>query len=270
MPITANRSQPVWSPRLKTTGGRRLHVVVPIKPRLGVAKCLEFSRDVSEAIARTDRDLYATTFAKLGRERKILIDYLRNNRTNTSICAFSPRARPGAVVSMPLGWKNLNVSPARWTLITVPRRLQGLRADPWPNTGPQLRTSRTNRSLHSEVYKAVSQRLAAAPRLPIPFLMVHRPTVGRAPTGRRVPNLAGNGAAQQTATRGYLGVPIGWDRPAPPRSRRARCQNIPHLAWDFRPPRPKHSFRFPRKCSSSEQATEAKSDASWQGACWSR
>ena len=93
--------------------------------------CLEFSRDVSEAIARTDPQLYTTTFAKLGRERKILIDYLRNNRTNTSVCAFSPRARPGATVSMPLDWSDLNASPERWTLTTVPQRLTRLRADPW-------------------------------------------------------------------------------------------------------------------------------------------
>jgi len=116
---------------VKTTGGRGLHVVVPIKPARGVAECLEFSRDVSEAIARTDPQLYTTTFAKAGRERKILIDYLRNNRTNTSICAFSPRARAGATVSMPLAWSDLNPSPERWTLTSVPRHLKRLRADPW-------------------------------------------------------------------------------------------------------------------------------------------
>lgn len=116
---------------VKTTGGRGLHVVVPVTPARGVAECLEFSRDVSEAIARTDPHLYTTTFAKLGREGKILIDYLRNNRTNTSVCAFSPRARPGAMVSMPLDWSELNASPERWTLTTVPQRLQRFRADPW-------------------------------------------------------------------------------------------------------------------------------------------
>ena len=116
---------------VKTTGGRGLHVVVPIKPARDVAECLEFSRNVSEAIARTDPQLYTTTFAKLGRERKILIDYLRNNRTNTSVCAYSPRARPGAMVSMPLDWSDLSASPERWTLTTVPRRLKRLRADPW-------------------------------------------------------------------------------------------------------------------------------------------
>jgi bifunctional non-homologous end joining protein LigD len=116
---------------VKTTGGRGLHVVVPITPARDVAQCLEFSRAVGEAIVKTDPQLYTTTFAKLGRERKILIDYLRNNRTNTSICAFSPRARPGAIVSMPLDWNDLTASPERWTLVTVPKRLKRLRADPW-------------------------------------------------------------------------------------------------------------------------------------------
>jgi bifunctional non-homologous end joining protein LigD len=124
---------------VKTTGGRGLHVVVPIKAAREVKECLEFSRRVSDAIARTDPQLYTTAFAKRGRERKILIDYLRNNRTNTSICAYSPRARPGAPVSMPLDWSDLNASPERWTLLTVPRRLKRLRADPWEDywTGAQ-------------------------------------------------------------------------------------------------------------------------------------
>ena len=116
---------------VKTTGGRGLHVVVPLEPKRSVAECLDFSRAVSEAIARTDPQSYTTAFAKAGRERKILIDYLRNNRTNTSVCAFSPRARPGAPVSMPLRWTDLRQVPSRWTLLTVPRRLDRIRVDPW-------------------------------------------------------------------------------------------------------------------------------------------
>jgi bifunctional non-homologous end joining protein LigD len=116
---------------VKTTGGRGLHVVVPIAPRLDWAACLAFARDVAEALVRADPARHTIAFAKAGRERQILIDYLRNNRTNTSVAAFSPRAKPGAPVSMPLDWSELAGGPGRFTLITVPRRLQRLRRDPW-------------------------------------------------------------------------------------------------------------------------------------------
>jgi bifunctional non-homologous end joining protein LigD len=115
---------------VKTTGGRGLHVVVPINPARDWSECLAYARAVSEAIVRTDPALYTTTFAKRGREAKILIDYLRNNRTNTSICAFSPRARPGAPVSVPVGWRELRATPDTSTVETVLRRLRR-RADPW-------------------------------------------------------------------------------------------------------------------------------------------
>jgi bifunctional non-homologous end joining protein LigD len=116
---------------VKTTGGHGLHVVVPVRPARDWSECLAFARTVSVAIARSDPGLYTTTFAKVGREDKLLIDYLRNNRTNTSISAFSPRARPGAHVSMPLAWRDLADGPARWTLLTVPRKLKRIRTDPW-------------------------------------------------------------------------------------------------------------------------------------------
>ncbi len=116
---------------VKTTGGRGLHVVVPIRPDREWSECLAFARDVSEAIARTDPDRYTTTFAKDSREDKLLIDYLRNNRTNTAVAAFSARARAGAPVSMPVAWDDLAGGPGRWTLLTVPRRLTRMRTDPW-------------------------------------------------------------------------------------------------------------------------------------------
>lgn len=116
---------------VKTTGGRGLHVVIPITPARDWSECLEFSRSVAEAIERTDPQRYTTTFAKAGREGKILIDYLRNNRTNTSVSAFSPRARPGAMVSMPLEWRELGAGPEQWTLLSVPQRLKRLKSDPW-------------------------------------------------------------------------------------------------------------------------------------------
>jgi bifunctional non-homologous end joining protein LigD len=115
---------------VKTTGGRGLHVVAPVKPSREWSECLALSRAVGELLEQTEPQTYTTAFAKTGRERKILIDYLRNNRTNTSICAFSPRARPGAMISMPIDWAELNRGPERWTLMTTPGRLKR-RADPW-------------------------------------------------------------------------------------------------------------------------------------------
>lgn len=115
-------------------------------PSLDWSECLSFARHVSEAFARTDEARYTTAFSKRGREEKILIDYLRNNRTNTSICAYSSRARAGAHVSMPLDWAELADGPERWTLLTVPRRLERARRDPW------------------ETYWTSSQRISKASR----------------------------------------------------------------------------------------------------------
>ncbi len=118
---------------VKTTGGRGLHVVVPLQPRLDWNACLEFARQVAAAIVRDDPSLYTMSFPKAGRERKLLVDYLRNNRTNTSVAAFSTRARPAAPVSLPLAWDELSPRdpPDRFTITSVPRRLARLRADPW-------------------------------------------------------------------------------------------------------------------------------------------
>jgi bifunctional non-homologous end joining protein LigD len=80
---------------VKTTGGRGLHVVVPLSPRRTVTECLDFSRAVAVAIEQTNARAYTTTFAKAGRERKILIDYLRNNYTYVRVCILSSSAARG-------------------------------------------------------------------------------------------------------------------------------------------------------------------------------
>jgi len=118
---------------VKTTGGRGLHVVVPLRPHADWSQCLEFSRALSERFEAAQPDLYTTAFAKAGRTRKILIDYLRNNRTNTSIAAYSTRARAGAPVSVPVTWDELRTSlnPQGFTVLSVPRRLAKIKSDPW-------------------------------------------------------------------------------------------------------------------------------------------
>jgi bifunctional non-homologous end joining protein LigD len=139
---------------VKTTGGRGVHVVVPLTPRAGWSECLGFANAIAEAIARHDPRRYTTASAKAGREDKILLDYLRNNRTNTSIAAFSTRARPGAPVSMPLAWDELTARTRvdQYTVATVPQRLRRLREDPWKDYS-RTRQSLTNR--HATAVDAV-------------------------------------------------------------------------------------------------------------------
>jgi bifunctional non-homologous end joining protein LigD len=136
---------------VKTTGGRGLHVVAPIAPGADWAKCLELTRGIAESIERSDPETFTTKFAKSGRESKILIDYLRNNRTNTSISAYSTRARDGATVSVPITWNELRpkLDPESFTIKNVPRRLERLPADPWKDYW------RTRQKVSASMIKAV-------------------------------------------------------------------------------------------------------------------
>ena len=122
---------------LKTTGGRGLHVVVPLRPHADWTACLDFARRFAEIIAATDPRRLTTAFAKRGREKQILIDYLRNNRTNTSVAAYAARARPGAPISMPLAWSELRPGggPPHYTVRNALQRLRRLGTDPWHEYG---------------------------------------------------------------------------------------------------------------------------------------
>ena len=114
---------------VETTGGRGLHVVVPIVPERSWSQCLEFARAIAALMVEEDSDRYTSDFRKQGREDKILIDYLRNNRTNTSICAFSVRARAGAPVSVPMEWNDLRplLQPAKLNVTAIDRFYTGRR-----------------------------------------------------------------------------------------------------------------------------------------------
>src|SRR5438552_10320138 len=118
---------------VKTTGGRGLHVVVPLVPRADWTTCLEFARAFAAALVRRRPAMFTERFAKIGCDNKILVDYLRQIRNNTSIAAFSTRAKPHATVSVPIGWAELSRlrTPSRFTIATVPQRLARLKADPW-------------------------------------------------------------------------------------------------------------------------------------------
>jgi bifunctional non-homologous end joining protein LigD len=118
---------------VKTTGGKGLHVVVPLARRHGWSEMKAFSRAVAADLARRLPDAFTINPAKAARRGKIYLDYLRNGRGATAVAAYSARARPGAPVSAPLAWEELEgpVRSGDFTVRTVPERLAALPADPW-------------------------------------------------------------------------------------------------------------------------------------------
>ncbi len=118
---------------LKTTGGKGLHIVVPVERRLGWDDFKEFTKLVAEQLEEAEPDKFTTNMAKKARKGKIFLDYLRNGRNATFIAPYSPRARPGAPVAVPISWERLahGVDPATFTMKTVPRHLAEVAEDPW-------------------------------------------------------------------------------------------------------------------------------------------
>jgi bifunctional non-homologous end joining protein LigD len=118
---------------LKTTGGKGLHVVAPIEPKLGWDEVKEFTRGIALFLQRARPDLFIANMSKAKRSGKIFVDYLRNAETASAIAAYSARARREGGVSTPLAWDELGAADlrGRYTVKTLPARLRRLRADPW-------------------------------------------------------------------------------------------------------------------------------------------
>jgi bifunctional non-homologous end joining protein LigD len=118
---------------VKTTGGKGLHVVAPVHRTIGWDDFKAFSRAVVEAVERDEPERYTTNMSKARRKGRIFLDYLRNGRGATFIAPYSPRARAGAPVAVPITWDELahGIDPSLFTTATVPRRLAALRDDPW-------------------------------------------------------------------------------------------------------------------------------------------
>jgi bifunctional non-homologous end joining protein LigD len=136
---------------LKTTGGKGLHVCLPLVRRAGWDEVKAFTKAVSEAVVAHDPGKYTSKLPKASRKGKIFIDYLRNGRGATSICAYSTRARTDAPVSAPLFWEELDtdVRANTYTVKNLPERLEGLKSDPWEEF------SKVRQSLTAAMKKAV-------------------------------------------------------------------------------------------------------------------
>jgi bifunctional non-homologous end joining protein LigD len=118
---------------VKTTGGKGLHLVVPIVRRQEWDSIYDFCRRVALAVERAAPQRYVASMSKKARVGKIFIDYQRNQRGATAVAAFSTRAKPGAPISLPVSWRELPRvrSADQFRLRDVLKRLAAEHHDPW-------------------------------------------------------------------------------------------------------------------------------------------
>jgi bifunctional non-homologous end joining protein LigD len=119
-----------FKPFVKTTGGKGLHVVIAIKGA-DWPQAKAFAKAVAVQLEADDPARYTTTIAKKARGGKIFVDYLRNDRTSTGVAPWSPRARDGATIAVPLEWKELTakLNPQAFTISTSAKLLK--KPDAW-------------------------------------------------------------------------------------------------------------------------------------------
>jgi len=124
---------------LKPSGGKGLHLVVPIVARWRHDVVKGLSQAVVQRLARTLPSRFVAKSGPANRVGRIFVDYLRNGEGATTVAAFSARARPGLGVSMPLDWEELRglKSSAQWTIANTRERLSVHAAQPWAGLRPQ-------------------------------------------------------------------------------------------------------------------------------------
>ncbi len=122
---------------LKTSGGRGMHVVVPLDRRHDWDLARQFARSVTERLAREAPELIVDKMGPQNRVGRIFVDYLRNQRGASTVAAYSVRARPGLAVSVPIEREELaQLERAdRWNIGNLDERLRALRSDPWARYG---------------------------------------------------------------------------------------------------------------------------------------
>ncbi len=120
---------------VKTSGGKGLHVVVPVEPKVGWEEAKTFTQSIAETMAKSRPERYVATMAKTARRGRIFIDYFRNGRGSTAVAAYSTRGLPLASVSTPLAWDELSegIRADHFKIDNLRQRLDVLKEDPWPD-----------------------------------------------------------------------------------------------------------------------------------------
>jgi bifunctional non-homologous end joining protein LigD len=136
---------------VKTTGGKGLHVVAPLKPAADWDAVKDFAHALANAMAADAPERFVAVMTKARRTERIFVDYLRNGRGATAVAAYSTRAREGAPVATPLAWEELRSEArgARFNLKNIMRRMKRLGSDPWEGffrTKQRLPAPRSRRS----------------------------------------------------------------------------------------------------------------------------
>jgi len=119
---------------VKLTGGKGLHVVVPVTPGPTWPAVKKFTQAIVNEMVRDDPRRFVASMSKVKRTGKIFIDYLRNDAEATAIGAYSPRARAGAPVALPIEWDELEPDAKqapRFGVLEVPKLIRARKRDPW-------------------------------------------------------------------------------------------------------------------------------------------
>ena len=115
---------------LKTSGGKGYHVVIPFRTKITWKKFYKISEDIANILVNTYPDIFTTNIRKNNRHNKIFIDYLRNQKSATSVAPYSIRLKKNAPISMPISWQELDkIKPNEITINNVFKRLK--KKDPW-------------------------------------------------------------------------------------------------------------------------------------------
>ncbi|MFA6044069.1 MAG: DNA ligase D [Phycisphaerales bacterium] len=129
---------------LKPSGGKGLHVVVPLEPDVPWDEAKAFCAALAAHLVAQEPIKYIATASKALRRGKVFIDHLRNSRGATSVAPYSTRARPGAPVAVPLAWSELSrlKSASQFNIDSVLRRLATSKSDPWKDFESSRRSLR--------------------------------------------------------------------------------------------------------------------------------